>query len=263
MYNDEDWKIYELPKEIYTENKLAFSRFGETLSITSKNPEGNIIHGSLREGYPIITFSYKVPIDESMESLLSEKEEKIKTIRSEIKELKRVVALKSTIGKELITKERQIKKLRAELELELSTISKLRKKDYKKRRRTGHLFVHRAVAELYIPNDYPKNKPFVIHKNFNKEDNRVENLDWATKDEVLKRSFESPNYIKFKINKTKRSPTLSSKLDYNDVIFIKRKLEKGEPMARLARRFGVSSMQIYRIKTGENWGDVKLSIKEK
>lgn len=47
-----------------------------------------------------------------------------------------------------------------------------------KGKKTISCTVHRLVADAWLPN--PKNLPFVNHKNGNRDDNRVENLEWIS-----------------------------------------------------------------------------------
>lgn len=85
--------------------------------------------------------------------------------------------------------------------------------------------VHRLVALTYIDN--PENKSDVNHKNGDKSDNRVRNLEWNTRKENMQHSF---NVLK---NQTK------TKLTKEQVIEIRKLSAEGYKQRALAKMFSV------------------------
>lgn len=108
--------------------------------------------------------------------------------------------------------------------------------------------VHRVMGEHFLRRPTKQHK-FIIHLNNKKTDNHYQNLKWVTKEDKDKHMLkyrqetESGNY----------------KLTAARVMLIKKKLLNGKTRLRIiAKQFGVSDMQIHRIKTGENWGYIKI-----
>ena len=117
-------------------------------------------------------------------------------------------------------------------------------------------YIHKLVAENFL--DKPAaDQTLVLHLDFNVLNNFVQNLKWGTEtDRFVHWKKFRPNW--FKREKIVR-PTYS-KLTEAQVKLLKRKIfdpNRKTRMKILARRFGISEMQLYRIKRGENWGHIK------
>lgn len=108
--------------------------------------------------------------------------------------------------------------------------------------------IHRLVAEYFLRRP-DRSYKFVIHFNNKKEDNHYQNLKWAT--------FEQSQQHMQAHRKEARLGNY--KLTDTKVMQIKKLLASGKNrLSIIAKRFGVTDMQVHRIKTGENWSHIKI-----
>lgn len=106
--------------------------------------------------------------------------------------------------------------------------------------------IHRLVAEAFIPN--PDNKPCVNHIDSNRENNRVDNLEWVTHKENT-----AHMYTMGRANQSRRGMK-NGNLKYSDEL-IRRVIESPLPPRKAAEVFGVSHGYISKLRAGQFRGD--------
>lgn len=127
--------------------------------------------------------------------------------------------------------------------------------------KTKHQFVSKLVAQLFIPKT-SEDQTYVLHLDRVRDNDDHRNLKWATRAEMLEHSRNSPFVKQAALNLIEHNlKSDGRKLTVTKVMLIKKLLAKPNQRTRLkmiAKQFGVSEMQISRIKTGENWNHVKI-----
>lgn len=114
--------------------------------------------------------------------------------------------------------------------------------------------LHRLVAELFCTQPSPQHK-FVIHVNYVKDNNYFNNLKWCTQEELTEHNKINPKVIKSR----RKGIITNAKLTETEVIRLKMKLKRGKnKLYKIAKEFGITHTQLNRIRSGENWGHIKI-----
>lgn len=129
------------------------------------------------------------------------------------------------------------------------------------KRKCKGLLIYKLVAQYFIPNDNPE-RTMVLHLDYNKTNDRVENLKWATRAEQVAFQSKNPAVIAGKLKVIEINKKADGrKLTSTQVIRIKKMLQRKDNKTRLvmiAKQFNITTQQLYRIRTGENWGHIKV-----
>ena len=105
-------------------------------------------------------------------------------------------------------------------------------------------FVHRLVAEKYVPN--PNNLPQVNHKDGDKTNNKACNLEWVS-------NIENRNHAVKEGLQIHGEKCPWAKLTKADVDYIREHPDCNR--TEMAKRFGVSRSTIYAVLIGRSWND--------
>jgi hypothetical protein len=98
--------------------------------------------------------------------------------------------------------------------------------------------IHRLVGKAFIDN--PLKKPQINHKDGNKLNNRVDNLEWATRSENQLHAYRN----KLQLDSI-GGVHWSARLTEEDFIEIRNKLDNGYSMTQLAKELNMSRCQLY------------------
>ena len=127
--------------------------------------------------------------------------------------------------------------------------------------KTKHRFVSKLVAEFFVPKT-SEDQTYVLHLDRVRDNDDYRNLKWATRPEMIEHSKSSPFVKQAKLNLIEHNLKADGrKLTVTKVMLIKKMLARPDQKTRMkmiAKQFGVSEMQISRIKSGENWSQIKI-----
>jgi len=123
------------------------------------------------------------------------------------------------------------------------------------KKKCKYLFLYKLVGQLFIPKD-SEDQLHVIHLDYVRDNDHVNNLRWVTRPEMLAHGQKSPHVIA-----ARKIPRLgiTGKLNATQVIRLKKMIHDPNRKTRLkiiAKQFGISEMQLHRIKSGENWSHI-------
>lgn len=243
----EIWKPIQLDFDFTNNCRFEISNYGRLRSY-NKISEGRILKSSLTEGYEVVRTKFYKPRTEKKQTFFDG--------------LKKEISALYLLRRKMVQQKQlpiDIQRITKKIDSEKQKLSKLLQRDLKKRTINHHFLIHREVATYFLPEKTPDQK-VVAHLDYNKRHNHVANLKWMSPEENYAHQSKSPYVIAEKRRRKYEylGRDRGHKLTSTQVMHIKLRLQKGKSTKQLAKQFKVSEMQIWRIKSGENWKHVKI-----
>ncbi len=256
-FQGEKWKVITFGFKFTNDYQLQVSNMGQ-LKAFNKFSAGEILKGSTINGYRIIRLKLYKPKDKKKKALLEDQHQQVIALQAKINVQKHA----------LLTKKKNdpaAKKTKVQMAENMATIKnmkmalrKARQQDIKDRTMHYHSLIHRLVADYFCKAKSPRHT-VVGHLDYDKLNNRADNLKWMTPEENYRHQQSSPFVIAEKRDRVTlyKDHPRGAKLTVEKVSELKKLLNEGKKMKTLVKKFKITDTQILRIKRGENWSSVK------
>jgi hypothetical protein len=109
--------------------------------------------------------------------------------------------------------------------------------------------VHRLVALAFLPN--PDNLPQVNHKDGNKLNSHVDNLEWCTAQQNIRHAYDTGLVSKV-FGEAHHRTTLTN----NQVLEMRDMYAKGNTLTQIAKEFGMKLPTVQKIIRRERWSHI-------
>ncbi len=247
-YSAEQWKTIHFDFEHVNNGYVEISNYGRVRSF-NRISKGNILKPSVINGYYILRLKLYRPRDAKSQKEFDYLHQQAAILEEQLK------ALKSNSG--------EAEKIANLTELYNSlrkSITKRLEDDLKSRIINYSALIHRLVATYFLHKTSDEHS-VVAHIDFEKQNNLFTNLKWMTLKENYEHQQKSPYVLKEKAGRLTRRKESSkaTKLTVTKVMLLKKLLNEGKPLKTLVKQFKISETQIFRIKRGENWGDIEAA----
>ncbi|MEO7766717.1 MAG: HNH endonuclease [Ferruginibacter sp.] len=258
-YSGEQWKPIVIDLDFVNTTRVEISNYGR-LRTFNKISKGNIIKGSMVNGYQILRLKFFKAKDENVQNRLNFLREQVVQLNEKISHLKLTLSHLEDKSDSYLKCAVEFEETSLLLNNLKERISNKSNENLKSRTIYYQVLIHRLVAQYFLKQPSPAHT-VVAHLDYDKLNNNKNNLQWMTpEDNYLHQRF-SPNVMASKTyaDGRRKEDARSTKLSVTKVMLLKKLLNEGKPMRQLVKLFKVTETQIVRIKKGVNWAEVQAA----
>jgi Mor family transcriptional regulator len=260
FYDEEIWTKIELKSPFVEKYELWISNYGQVKRITFSSKIEKIVNQNFTEGYPSFKVTVLRPITKKESDAFVQTRNRIASLQKELLSIKKQMNVCTAADSNYNDLNKHFKEVtKLHKKTRESYLKKYKKAESKRKINFGGL-THRFVATYFVDQSSESHN-LVAHLDYDKGNNHHSNLKWMTREENALHQKSSPYVIKAKADVFEKPiRRTNTKLTITEVMILKKRINEGVQLSKLAKRYKVTETQLLRIKRGINWGKVPAAL---